>query len=527
MRPSGQETLFALDCGAMNWRLYRAGYGIDGNSSQLIEEPKPSPLTSFVDRKLPAAILLTPEGDAVESFGEVAKGQLENEAVRRRIREYFKPCIGVHLEKAPLPHQKRYTHAEALGYTGMLLETVIEQIREEKWRTGNFDKHVYFTFVYPVHWGSDHEGKILEEFRQLVRGCFPEEIHPQIRFVAEPEAAILSLQRQGALNRISGDEVTLITDVGGSSTDIIAGQVDPATGELGYLGRYGEPFGGGLYDAEITKFIADELQIPASALADDPSAMVSLRMVGQRLKESLSRQLLYNLDTQHISQRTVTLVMRDGKIYRSVVQLGESQFNEITHHLQEYFLSFITKALKTMGIVDGEVKQVVLVGGGAQLFSIVRHLRDRFGGKAVILADNPEESVVHGASLEYGASIAKSRPSLVFIPDPTGMNQPQEETESSPFVCSRLVTEDGRVIDIPEGVSTFGRSLTNVIQLHDEIISRTHAELNFVKGELQVTDMGSTNGTFINDERLTAKKSYPLKPGDKVSFGDKILVCEK
>ena len=59
-----QKTLFALDCGATNWRLYRLEYKKDGNSISLMGDPQLSPLTSFNERKLPAAICLNPEGNA-------------------------------------------------------------------------------------------------------------------------------------------------------------------------------------------------------------------------------------------------------------------------------------------------------------------------------------------------------------------------------------------------------------------------------------------------------------------------------
>ena len=40
-----------------------------------------------------------------------------------------------------------------------------------------------------------------------------------------------------------------------STTDLVAGVVDPSTAELHFIGRYGEPFGGGHYDAIIANSI--------------------------------------------------------------------------------------------------------------------------------------------------------------------------------------------------------------------------------------------------------------------------------
>ncbi len=516
MKPSRQLTLFALDCGATNWRLYRVEYKITGGQAQILGEPQPSPMTSFVDRKLPAAVCLNPEGTAVESFGEVAQQQLDDERTRERVREYFKPCIGVYLEASPLPHQRRYTHAEALSYTRMLLKAVLDQVRQEKWRSDPFDNRVYFTFAYPVHWRFDHEGKVFQEFEQVVHEFF-NEAFDQIRFVAEPEGAILSLKRTGLLENRNGHGPALIIDVGGSTTDIIAGQIDPATGGVNYLGRYGEPFGGGLYDAELAKYIVDELNIPASALADDPSALVTLRVFGQRLKESLSRQMLHPGQLLHTTQRAITLVMRSGEIYRKVIALDESNFIKTVSHLDGSFSVLIENALKTMSLHDSQVGQVILVGGGAQLFTIIGYLRKRFGAEKVVLADNPEEIVAHGIGLEYGASFETHEPTIVFADEPLGPGQSGKSALSQDGLW-RLTSIKGQIHPIPLGTTRIGRGETNDLRMDDIKASRFHAELRAMGGKMEIVDLNSINGTFVNGDRLTPDQPRSLQQGDEIIF---------
>ena len=116
MANSEQRTLFAFDCGATNWRLYRTQYDLVGNRVRLIGEPSPSPLTSFVDRRLPAVLQLSSDGNRLESYGENAQSQIDDETSRLHIRDYFKPCIGAHLEGNPQPHQLNYTHKQALEF---------------------------------------------------------------------------------------------------------------------------------------------------------------------------------------------------------------------------------------------------------------------------------------------------------------------------------------------------------------------------------------------------------------------------
>jgi hypothetical protein len=522
MAGTSLKTLFALDCGATNWRLYRADYKHTNGDVSLLGEPQPSPLTSFSERRLPAVLCLNPEGKALEGFGEIAQQQLEQENSRERVREYFKPCIGSHLEESPLAHQKRYTHTQAMQYTRMLLEAVLDQIRQEKWRAQPFDDRLWFTFAYPIHWRYDHEGKIFEEYRQLVEDCFGDDFK-QIRFVAEPEGAILGLQNNGLLERQTNPGVTLIIDVGGSTTDFVAGEIDPVSGKLDFLGRHGAPFGGGLYDAELAKYIAVELNIPATALADDPSALVSLRISGQRLKESLSRQMLFPGKLSRVHQRTVTLVMPDGTVYRRTVALGEAQFNEVTNHLNQAFAELMDYALQKMSLETSRVGQVVLVGGGSQLFTITNHLRERFGPERVVLADNPDEIVVQGIGLEYGFSFEHREPTI-SVPLPAPNNPPPEIPGATESQWSLLAGTQSHPV-LP-GRITLGRAESSDIQVDDIKASRLHAEIRLSGQGLEIIDLGSTNGTYVNGKRIPAHEPYALQAGDKITIGKiKFLVA--
>jgi molecular chaperone DnaK (HSP70) len=523
MPDPGQITLFALDCGATNWRLYRSEYRLVGAAAQMLGQPQPAPLTSFIDRRLPAVICLNPAGTALDCFGEGAQQQLDDERQRERVREHFKPCIGAHLEENPLPHQKRYTHAQALEYTRLLLQAVLEQISQEKWRSAGFDDRVVFTFAYPVHWRTDHDGQVFDEFAATVRGCFPVG-YEGLRFVAEPEGAILRLGADGSLGREKDGDVTLIVDIGGSTTDIVAGRVGARGGRMEFLGRYGEAFGGGLYDAEIAKVIADELKVPASALADDPTALMSLRVSAQRLKESLSRQLIHAGQLNHTPQRTVTLVMQDGSIYRRVIALDEARFRDITAGLETHFTTLLENALAAMQIPSGEISQVVLVGGGAQLFTIIGTLRQRFGEDHVLLADNPEEIVVQGLGFEYGASLEKIEPTIQF---PAGHSDEKPVGEAGLVGGWKLIAADDSLLELPSGVTTVGRGEENDLCLDDVKASRLHAELRVTGDKLEVVDLGSTNGTFLNRERLAPNLPRALTPGDELHFGKTKYVCQR
>lgn len=520
-----QQTLFALDCGATNWRLYRSSYNFTGGMVELLGEPQVSPLTSFSDRKLPAVLYLNQEGTKLESVGDVAQNHLEDENNRERVREYFKPCIGSHLLDNPLPHQKRYDHSEALNLSRMLLASVVEQIRMEKWRAGKFDERILFAFAFPVHWRMEYGGEIFNDFREVVLSCFDEGFQDQIRFVPEPEGAILNLQRQGLIGRGKDETITMIFDVGGSTTDIVAGEINPATKGLDYIGRYGEPFGGGLYDAELAKFVANTLSLPDSLLAEQPSVMTTLRIFSQRLKETLSRQKNFPGKLTQTPQRTISMVLDNGEVYRRVIELPEDVFHEVTGHLHEKFEKLVENALQKIGINEKEINQVVLVGGGSQLFTQVQFLRERFGEGKVLLADNPEEIVVQGIGLEYGKSFEGYKPTIIFTTEilkEMEMTKPEDKRKRTNW---QLVSDEVRFTLDSRGTKKVGRDKSNHWHINREKLSRFHAEVKLIADELQVVDLNSTNGTFINDEKLAPEKEYKLSPGDRLRFGDIEFDC--
>lgn len=51
-------------------------------------------------------------------------------------------------------------------------------------------------------------------------------------------------------------------------------------------------------------------------------------------------------------------------------------------------------------------------------------------------------------------------------------------------------------------------------------VSGLHARLEKKDGALLVTDLGSTNGTFIDDKKLTPGFAIPVSPGSCIIFGD-------
>ncbi|MGJ3240695.1 MAG: FHA domain-containing protein [Anaerolineae bacterium] len=54
---------------------------------------------------------------------------------------------------------------------------------------------------------------------------------------------------------------------------------------------------------------------------------------------------------------------------------------------------------------------------------------------------------------------------------------------------------------------------------HDRGVSRKHARLTMRHTRLTIADLGSTNGTYVNNQRLEPNIEYPIKAGDELRLG--------
>ena len=74
----------------------------------------------------------------------------------------------------------------------------------------------------------------------------------------------------------------------------------------------------------------------------------------------------------------------------------------------------------------------------------------------------------------------------------------------------------GERIGVVNG-ATVGRESGNGIRIEEDSVSARHARLRHEGGRWWLEDLGSTNGTFVNDTRVTGRA--PLQSGDIVQIG--------
>lgn len=70
-----------------------------------------------------------------------------------------------------------------------------------------------------------------------------------------------------------------------------------------------------------------------------------------------------------------------------------------------------------------------------------------------------------------------------------------------------------------DGVTTVGRQAGVTLLIDHPSVSRRHAEIAYSNGSFLLSDLGSSNGTFLNDERLSQDRPRALEAGQRVRFG--------
>lgn len=138
-------------------------------------------------------------------------------------------------------------------------------------------------------------------------------------------------------------------------------------------------------------------------------------------------------------------------------------------------------------------------------FAMLEHPRVVLGEDAAV----PKRSIQVVAEMTNtgGAESTQVMSPTVAVPAPARRSQ----------AMLLLQTPGGpQPIPLESTMVALGRGLGNDVILEDTRVSRHHAQLRYRQRRFWITDLGSTNGTFVNGQRVTETS---LRDGDMVSLG--------
>jgi pSer/pThr/pTyr-binding forkhead associated (FHA) protein len=143
-------------------------------------------------------------------------------------------------------------------------------------------------------------------------------------------------------------------------------------------------------------------------------------------------------------------------------------------------------------------------------------------------------SVSNGMALQFGGIklsvvMPEGHEDMLMLPSPADGDVP---AEAAPAIgapegasAARLVGATGETHTLMAIRTSFGRRPDNdVVLTGDSFVSGRHAEVTFRDDHFYVTDLDSTNGSRLNNEKLPPNKPELLKDGDEIIMGKTVLV---
>src|SRR5688572_7779584 len=133
-------------------------------------------------------------------------------------------------------------------------------------------------------------------------------------------------------------------------------------------------------------------------------------------------------------------------------------------------------------------------------------------------SDQRPTAAAGGSADEYASTVAAAQP-----------KPPRKPTKGRRGTVARLVVIEpkarrGTAYAVGGDVS-IGRDPNATIRIEDDTyISQFHAKVYVVDGQAMVEDLGSTNGSFYNGNRLHGAKL--LHPGDRIQVGYTVLEAQ-
>lgn len=157
----------------------------------------------------------------------------------------------------------------------------------------------------------------------------------------------------------------------------------------------------------------------------------------------------------------------------------------------------------------------------------------RFGSAELALEipesmlDAEEET---GESEEIEGSVEGVEGEPVELPESVdGTEEEQvDEVPAEPEEAGRLASVKDPSIAFPlkSGANTIGRRSGNDVIVDDPYVSGSHAEIAIDETGAYLTDVGSTNGTMLNGEPVSANERMTLNGGDEITVGNTVLRFE-
>ncbi|MDD2449596.1 MAG: molecular chaperone DnaK [Sulfurimonas sp.] len=211
-----------------------------------------------------------------------------------------------------------------------------------------------------------------------------------LRIINEPTASALAYGLES-----KAEENVLVYDLGGGTFDVTVLEISDGTFEV--LSTDGNAFlGGDDFDNKIVDFLNSEFKNTHGIdLKNDKMALQRLKDAAENAKKELSSSTETEINLPFIT-------MTDAGPQHLVIKLTRAKFEGMISTLIEETINHIRVAMKEAGLENGEIKEIIMVGGSTRVPAAAEAVSKYFGGKKLNKSVNPDEVVAAGAAIQGG-----------------------------------------------------------------------------------------------------------------------------
>ena len=211
-----------------------------------------------------------------------------------------------------------------------------------------------------------------------------------LRIINEPTASALAYGLES-----KSEENVLVYDLGGGTFDVTVLEISDGTFEV--LSTDGNAFlGGDDFDNKIVDYLNAEFKNTHGIdLKNDKMALQRLKDAAENAKKELSSSTETEINLPFIT-------MTEAGPQHLVVKLTRAKFEGMIESLVKETIDHIKTAMKDADLENGDIKEIIMVGGSTRVPLAQDMVSKYFGGKSLNKGVNPDEVVAAGAAIQGG-----------------------------------------------------------------------------------------------------------------------------
>ena len=299
------------------------------------------------------------------------------------------------------------------------------------------------------------------------------------RIINEPTAASLAY----GLDK-KNDETIAVYDLGGGTYDISILEIGDGVFEV--KATNGDTkLGGDNWDMAVMNWLIDDFKKDTGIdLRNDPMALQRLREESEKAKIALS-----SAQETEINLPFITADASGPKHLN--VKLTRSKLEQLTDDLAERTVKPFYDCLNDAGLKQGDIDELVLVGGMTRMPKIVE-IADKLAGKEAHKGVNPDEVVARGAAIQGGVLQGDVRDVLLLDVTPLTLSIETAGGVSTPMI---------------ERNTTIPKKATQLFSTYAD--NQTAVDIKVLQGERPMAKDNKLIGNFRLDGIAPAPRGMP------------------